>query len=243
MLESKCFYKFTKCCQILILTLWFLILTCFLAKIAQILLKVIMSFLERGQEIEPWFWHIWIAQWLKSFLTTAYIFRFRLSSGGKRVVKVGPKVQTLDLYLFYESLSFFSNNVFFLPEYYLWWEFRQYWTIFGRLRAQKPSKKDHFMDAKSVRKTLKSFNLTTSNAVMMKLTTVMYLHESVKRKPLRAKNSIFGVMSTNFQTKLKTATNVCITLHCITGKVFVQIPWKTTQNRFKIIATITFKGL
>ena len=132
---------------------------------------------------------------------------------------------------------------FFLPEYYLWWEFRQYWTIFGRLRAQKPPKKDHFMDAKSVRKTLKSFNLTTSNAVMMKLTTVMYLHESVKRKPLRAKNSIFGVMSTNFQTKLKTATNVCITLHCITGKIFVQIPWKTTQNRSKIIATITFKGL
>ena len=113
MLESKCFYKFTKCCQILILTLWFLILSCFLAKIAQILLKEIMSFMERGQEVEPWFWHIWIAQWLKSFLTTAYIFRFRLSSGGKRVVKVGPKVQTLGLYLFYESLSFFSNNDFF----------------------------------------------------------------------------------------------------------------------------------
>ena len=113
MLEPKCFYKFAKCCQILILTLWFLILTCFLAKIAQILQKVIMPFLERGQEIEPWFWHIWIAQWLKFFRTTAYIFRFRLSSGGKRAVKVGPKVQTLDSYLFYESFNFFSNNVFF----------------------------------------------------------------------------------------------------------------------------------
>ena len=35
-----------------------------------------LFFLERGDEIEPWFWHILITQWL-----TAYIFRFWPSSG------------------------------------------------------------------------------------------------------------------------------------------------------------------
>ena len=47
------------------------------------------------------------------------------------------------------------------------------------------------MDAESVRKTLKTFNLTTTNAFLMKLTKIMYLHESVNRKPLRARNSVF----------------------------------------------------
>ena len=42
----------------------------------------------------------------------------------------------------------------------------------------------------------------------------------------------------------------CVTLHCITGKVFVQIgshfgsiPWKMTQNRFKMVAMLTLEGL
>ena len=48
------------------------------------------------------------------------------------------------------------------------------------------------MDAESVRKTLKTFNLTTTNAILMKLSTIiMYLHESINRKPLRARNSVF----------------------------------------------------
>ena len=50
---------------ILILTLWFLTLPCFLAKIAQISQKVILFFLGRAEEIETWFWYIWIAQRLK----------------------------------------------------------------------------------------------------------------------------------------------------------------------------------
>ena len=35
----------------------------------------------------------------------------------------------------------------------------------------------------------------------------------------------------------------CITLRCITGKVFVQITWKTTQIKSKMIVTLTFEGL
>ena len=53
------------------------------------------------------------------------------------------------------------------------------------------------MDAESVRKTWKNFSLATSNAIATKLTTIMYLHESVNLKPLRAKNLIFSVISTN----------------------------------------------
>ena len=53
------------------------------------------------------------------------------------------------------------------------------------VRPQKPVEKGYFVDAKSVRQTLKIFNLTTTNAILVKLTTIMYLHESVNRKALR----------------------------------------------------------
>ena len=121
-----------------------------------------------------------------------YCLSFSISAifKGKRVVKVGPKVQTLGPSLFYENTdpSNFFKQFFCLLEYYLCWEFRLYWTIFGEVRAQKPPKKDHFTNAESVRKTLKTFNFTTTNAILMKLTTIIYLHEGVNRKPLRARN-------------------------------------------------------
>ena len=44
--------------------------------------------------------------------------------------------------------------------------------------AQKPTKRDHFMDAASPQKHLKIYNLTTTNATLMKLTTIMYLHKT-----------------------------------------------------------------
>ena len=61
----------------------------------------------------------------------------------------------------------------------------------GRVRAQKPPKKSYFVDAESLYKTLEIFNLTNANAILMKLTPIMYLHESVNRKALRARNSFF----------------------------------------------------
>ena len=60
---------------------------------------------------------------------------------------------------------------------------------FGGVRAQKPPKKGHFMDAASVWKTLKILNLTTTNAILMKLITVIYLHENVNRKAFRAREA------------------------------------------------------
>ena len=47
------------------------------------------------------------------------------------------------------------------------------------------------MDTESVRKMLENFNLTTTNTILMKLTTIMYLHESVNRKALRIRNLFF----------------------------------------------------
>ena len=50
------------------------------------------------------------------------------------------------------------------------------------------------LNAESVRKTLEIFNLTTTNAILMKLTTIMYLYESVNQKALRARN-LFSLMN------------------------------------------------
>ena len=41
------------------------------------------------------------------------------------------------------------------------------------------------MDVESVRKILEIVNLTTRNAILMKLITIMYLHEGVNRKALK----------------------------------------------------------
>ena len=57
----------------------------------------------------------------------------------------------------------------------------QNWKIlepkFGEVRTQKPPKRGHFMNAKLVSKMFKIFNLTTTNVIVMKLTTIMYLYD------------------------------------------------------------------
>ena len=56
-----------KICQILVLILWFLTLPCFLAKMMFFFFnKKIVVFLERGEEIEPWFW-VYVTLWGLSF--------------------------------------------------------------------------------------------------------------------------------------------------------------------------------
>ena len=122
---------------------------------------------------------------------TAYLFRFRPSSGetGDQTwtkslgpflfkKKSNPSKNFLTIFLFARALPLVRILVILDP-------------YFGGVRAQKPPKKDHFMDAESVCKTLEILNLTTTNAILMKLITVMYLHENVNRKALRARNSVF----------------------------------------------------
>ena len=82
------------------------------------------------------------------------------------------------------------------------------------------------MEAELVRKNLKTFNLKTTNAMLIKLITIMYLHdisnstkiygvthraqESENHKTLRMsqKFRVFTLISTNFWTTLKTATHI-----------------------------------
>ena len=93
-------------------------------------------------------WHIWIAQWLKFFPTTVYLFSVLAIFREKRVVKVGLKVKTLIRLFFVKAriLQTFFKQCFCLLEYYFWWEFRQYWTISGAVRAQNSPNKSHFID-------------------------------------------------------------------------------------------------
>ena len=62
----------------------------------------------------------------------------------------------------------------------------------GGVRAQKSPKKGYFVNAESVRKTLE-----TTNAMLMKLTTILY-HECVNQKALRARNSLFGLIQLHY---------------------------------------------
>ena len=61
---------------------------------------------------------------------------------------------------------------------YLWLKFQQNGVIFAGERAQKLPKNDYFMDAASPRKHLKIYNLTTTNAALMKLAIIMYVHKA-----------------------------------------------------------------
>ena len=62
---------------------------------------------------------------------------------------------------------------------YLWSKFQQTCVIFRGERAQKslpPPPKGAFMDAALPRNHLNIYNLTATNAKLMKVTTSMYLH-------------------------------------------------------------------
>ena len=63
--------------------------------------------------------------------------------------------------------------------YYLWSKFQQIPAIFGGERTQKSLKLGHFMAAALPRNHLNIYNLETTNTIKMKLTTIMYLHETL----------------------------------------------------------------
>ena len=63
-----------------------------------------------------------------------------------------------------------------LLEHYLWCNFQQDWIIFRAVRAQKIPKMAQFMDAPSPQKLFKIYDLRTTYATNMKLTTIVYFH-------------------------------------------------------------------
>ena len=60
---------------------------------------------------------------------------------------------------------------------YLWLKFQQTQAIFGGEREQKSPKCSDFMDAALQQKHLKLYNSTTTNATLINLTAIMYLHK------------------------------------------------------------------
>ena len=75
-------------------------------------------------------------------------------------------------------LKDYSGTVFVLLETYRCSKFQQTQVIFLVKRAQKPHKSGHFKDAALPQKHLKIYNLTTTNATLMKPTTIIYLHKT-----------------------------------------------------------------
>ena len=112
----------------------------------------------------------------------------------ERGVKCGPKVLSLGPSLFHKYLnpSKIYQTVLLLARVLPLVRNLAILDHIGGVRAQKPFKKGYSGDAESVRITLETFNLTTTNAILMKLTTIMYLHESLNGKAVRARDSFFG---------------------------------------------------
>ena len=63
-------------------------------------------------------------------------------------------------------------------EHYFYGKSQQDRTIFGELGPKKTPKMTQFMDATLPQKHLEIYNLTVTNAMKMKLTTIVYLHET-----------------------------------------------------------------
>ena len=108
------------------------------------------------------------------FLSILAIFR------AKRAVKVGPKMLSFGPSLFHKnsnSSKNFQTNFLFARVLSLMRISAILDYIWG---SQDPNiSQKGPLGAESARKTLKIFNLTTASAILMKLTTIMYLLESV----------------------------------------------------------------
>ena len=138
-----------------------------------------------------------MAQRLKCFRTAAYFFRFWPSWEEK-------KCQSCPSF-FHKSriLQKFFKQCFCWLEYLL--PLVRISVILDHIRGartQKPPKKGYFVDVESVRKNFEIFNLTTTNAILMRLTTIMCLHENVNCKALTARNSFFWLNSIASLVKL-----------------------------------------
>ena len=164
---------------------------------------------------------------MKFFRTAASFFSILAIFRRKRWFKVGPKVLNLGPSFFHKYLSLskdFETVLLFVRVLQLV-RISAILAHIGRVRAQKPPKNIYFVDAE-----LEIFNLRTTNGILMKLTTIMYLHESVDRKALRIRNSFFFLLNL-----IASLVRLLYKLDNIRGS----IPRKTTQNRFKMIATLT----
>ena len=108
-----------------------------------------------------------------SFFSILTVFR------RKRGLKAGPEVLTLGPSIFhkYSNPSKNFQTVFLFARVLPLVRISPILDYIGGIRAQKPLKKGHFVDAELLSKMLEMFNLTTANPILNKLTTIVYLHD------------------------------------------------------------------
>ena len=101
----------------------------------------------------------------------SYIFGFPAVNCAPKGTKI-VNFQCVPFEPNFKVLKDFSNNGFVLLDY-LWPKFQQDQEIFGGIRNQKGMTPD----AESIPETLTIFSFTTTYAILMKLTTDIYLNE------------------------------------------------------------------
>ena len=79
------------------------------------------------------------------------------------------------------------------------------------------------------------FNLTTTNAILKKLTTIMYLHKSVHQKALRSRNSGFWCIVYKFLDCIKNH-HICHALLCVAS--LVKFLYKFYEKTAKMICCL-----
>ena len=105
MLETKRFYKFTKVCQILILTLWYFDPTLFPDKNSRNIAKSNRFFPGKGRGDGALILTYLVSPMAEIFPHYCLSFSISVIFRGRRVAKVGIKVQTLGTSIFHENLS------------------------------------------------------------------------------------------------------------------------------------------
>ena len=119
----------------------------------------------RRDEIRPWLFHIWIAQWLKFFFEIFFFpwkyLLFSISARFRKNLNFPKTFKTLFFSILILPLGKLSANL----------------DIIKRSKGLKKSNKGHFVKAELVQKTLEIFNLTTKNVILMKLTAIIYLYK------------------------------------------------------------------
>ena len=97
----------------------------------------------------------------------------------KKPLKKGPKIVFLDPFLgIFSTITKTVTYVKLCLALHHWWKFRTNLTWFGvaiHEKSPKSSQKYYFL---LVRETLKCINLTTTNAMKMKLARIVYLYET-----------------------------------------------------------------
>ena len=149
-----------------------------------------------------------------------YNLFFSISSRGNEGSKLDQKCSPFWSVLFPQKLKSFKkilNNVFVCQSITPGENCRKLDHIWGS-KCPKTSQKEHFMDAESVRKTLKFFDLTTKNSILMKLITIMYPRKTVNQNLLEPKIQFIGLIFQEYLDYIKNC-HVCNALPCFASLV------------------------